>query len=163
VGDDGAALTVRLRRPFARSRHGFVVRLSAEERDMLRELPSELRTMLAMDHPALGRLFPPAYTDDEERNAEYHRLMRTELLAKKIAALDVLEESVDKEHLDEEGMLAWMGALNDLRLVLGTALDVAEDMDDEPFDAGDPRSHQLAVYQYLTYLVDAIVSALGEP
>ena len=53
-----------------------------------------------------------------------------------------------------------MGAVNDLRLVIGTNLDVCED--DGPLDPDDPDAPACAVYGYLTGLLDDIVSALAD-
>ena len=58
-----------------------------------------------------------------------------------------------------------MTALNDLRLVLGTRLDVSEDtVEVEPDDDDAPA---YAVYGYLSYLlgevVDALADGLGDP
>ena len=64
-----------------------------------------------------------------------------------------------KTSLDEDQINAWMGAVNDLRLVLGTRLDVTEDMDDIELD--DPRAGAFAVYHYLTHLLAEIVDALA--
>jgi hypothetical protein len=54
-----------------------------------------------------------------------------------------------------------MGALNDLRLVLGTRLEVSEDMDEEPFAPDDPRASAFAVYRYLSELQWMVVEALS--
>jgi hypothetical protein len=51
-------------------------------------------------------------------------------------------------------MTAWLSSLNDIRLVLGTQLDIQES--DEPM--GTPI-HQL--YYYLTALQDAVISAMA--
>jgi hypothetical protein len=141
----------------------YRVRLESWERDVLRTLPAQLRDQLDTDDPALERLFPPAYlgADDAERNDEYRRLVRSDLLASHQGALDILEETVDASELDEAQLAAWMGALNDLRLVLGTRLDVSEDMDDEPFDEDDPRAHGFALYRYLSELQWMVVEALS--
>jgi hypothetical protein len=62
-------------------------------------------------------------------------------------------------------MAAWLGALNDLRLVLGTRLEVTEDSVEQDFPPGDPRRETLALYHYLGWLesqaVDALASAPG--
>jgi len=62
--------------------------------------------------------------------------------------------------LDEAQLLSWMGAVNDLRLVLGTRLDVSEEtaFDQDP---DDPDAPALAVYQYLSFLLETIVDALS--
>lgn len=149
-----------------RQRDGrYRVDLDPWERDLLRSLPGQLRDLLQTDDPALERLFPTAYLGDDEetqrRNDEYQRLIRGDLLARKQSALDVLEETVDAEVLDEEQLVAWMGAVNDVRLVLGTRLDVSEDMGEDPFDDDDPRAPAYGLYVYLAHLQEWIVRGLS--
>ena len=56
---------------------------------------------------------------------------------------------------------AWLRGLNDLRLVLGTRLDVTEETDFElELDSGE-RGRELAVYGYLTWLQEQFVEALS--
>jgi hypothetical protein len=50
--------------------------------------------------------------------------------------------------------------MNDLRLVLGTRLDVSEDL--REVDADDPDVAAYAVYDYLGYVVSEAVDALAE-
>lgn len=144
------------RRPVKRLRSGrYELRLSPQERDLLRDLPGQLKSLLAdSDAPSLRRLFPPAYIDDPEGEAEYRRLVGEDLLAGRQAALDTMAATVDATDLDEEQITAWLSCLNDLRLVLGTQLDVSED--EGPIDT---PIHQ--VYYYLTMLEDAVISALA--
>ncbi len=145
------------------------LRLPPEERDLLRDLPAQLRALLDEDpeDPSLRRLFPPAYADHGEDSeharyeAEYRRLMGDELRSKRAAALAVLEETVDAERLSEEQAGSWLSAINDLRLVLGTKLDVSEDMVEEEIDPSDPRGAALALYGYLSWLEDQLVEALA--
>ena len=80
--------------------------------------------MLQTDDPSLRRLFPPAYTDDDDANDEFQRLMREELLEGKLAALEIVEQTAGAEHLTGEQLEGWLGALESLRLFLGTQLDV---------------------------------------
>ena len=137
----------------------FELRLPEEERRALRSLPDQLRALLASDDPSIERLFPPAYLDDEEREAEYRRLMRDDILERKREALDVVERTVDRPRLTEDELVAWLGALNDLRLVLGTQLDVSDDPSfDVPED--DPGAPAFAVYSYLGWLQEHVVAAL---
>ena len=153
-----------LGRRVKRTRKGqYQLRLPAEERDLLRTLPAQLRQLLVEggDDPALRRLFPPAYLGEPEREAEYRQLMGDELLASRQAALDVMEATVDAEVLEEEQLLGWLNALNELRLVLGTRLDVTEDMYDQEVDPDDPRAPGLALYGYLSWLQEEVVVALS--
>src|SRR5207244_6793746 len=113
------------------------LRIPREEREVLRTLPAQLREILPTDDPAVGRLFPPAYPDDPERSAEYRRLVRDDLLAGHLEALQVMESTLDARRLSEEQLVAWLSALNDLRLVLGTKLDVTA----ETYERGSPDEH----------------------
>ncbi len=88
-----------------RTRRGdFRVELSRDERELLRTLPTQLRSLLASDpaDPGLRRLFPPAYPDDAEGEAEYRRLVHGELLEGRRAALETLEETAGRERLSGE-------------------------------------------------------------
>jgi hypothetical protein len=151
------------KRPIRRTRGGdYAVALSPDERGVLRSLPGQLRELLAThdDDPGLRRLFPTAYPEDEELETEYRDLMSADLLASHAAALETLETTADRDRLTEDEVLGWMAALNSLRLVLGTRLDVTEDM--EPIvDEGDPRHAAFALYHYLTWLQDEVVTALS--
>lgn len=150
---------------FRRRRDGhFEVGLGAEERELLRTLPGQLRELLDQGDgadPALRRLFPPAYVADEEHEAEYRRLMGGDLREHHLQALSIMEATVDAERLAEDELVAWLLALNDVRLVLGTRLDVAEDMDWDDVAPEDPRAPGLALYGYLSMLVEQVVEALA--
>ena len=160
---------IRRRVKRARSGDGFELRISAEERDLLRSVGPQLREVLVRDaagaqqgeDSAVARLFPVAYPDDEDRQTEYRLLVHDELLASHLGALAVLEETADADHLAEDQLLAWMRALNDIRLVLGTRLDVTEEGDERPSSPRDPRMSAFAVYDYLTYLQGEIIDALS--
>ena len=141
----------------------YRVRLSDHEREFLRSLPTELREALRRPlDPAVGRLFPPAHPDDPARAAEYADLVGGELLAGHIRSLEVLEATVDAERLDEEQIAAWMGAVNDVRLIMGTALDVDEELDLESVSPDDPLAPSYAAYAYLGMLMEELVMAVAE-
>jgi hypothetical protein len=155
---------MRFGRRVRRTRQGdFEVRLPAEERALLRNVAPQLRQLLDGDlaDPTLRRLFPTAYADDPERDREYHALVRDELADRRRAAVDTLLATVDRDRVDEAELTAWMGAVNDLRLVLGTRLDVSEETEPLP-DPDDPDGPLLVLYGYLGYLLEAIVAALAE-
>lgn len=145
-----------------RTRRGdFDLRLPKAEREVLRVLPAQLRELLGSDDPALGRLFPPAYEDDPDRTAEYDQLVRNDLLAGRLKSLEVMEATVDARRLTEDQIVAWLGALNDLRLTLGTKLEVTEDLDAEGVSEDHPQAHLFALYFYLGWLQEQIVEALA--
>ena len=139
----------------------YQLRLPPEERELLRDLPRQLRELLTTDDPSLKRLFPPAYKDDPALEAEYRHYMADDLLASHQRAVAIMEETIDAEVLQENQVTAWLGALNDLRLVLGTNIDVTEDMYDREMDPDDPRAPSFAVFTYLGWLQEQIVDALS--
>ena len=151
----------RFERRVKRTRKGtYELRIPDEERALLRTMPNQLRELLGTDDPSLVRLFPPAYVDDPEREAEYRRFVRDDLLARHREALDVMERTIDAESVTEGELSAWLSVINDLRLVLGTRLDVSEDTD-LAARADDPDADSLAVYAYLGHLLESIVIALS--
>jgi Domain of unknown function (DUF2017) len=139
---------------------GVVVVLPDVERELLQQLRAELVALLETepDDPSLERLSPPAY-EDKRANREYRKLMGDELQTGQRRALDVLEATAGQEQLSADE--AWLAALNSLRLVLGTRLDVQEDTFEDGLDMRDPRAPELAVYSYLTWLQDALISAVS--
>jgi hypothetical protein len=140
---------------------GYRLRLPPDERELLRSLPTQLREVLRTDDPSLRRLFPTAYPDDREAEDQFQRLMRDELLEGKLAALRVVEETAGADRLTGEQLEAWLGALESLRLVLGTQLDVTEATYEQELDPADPNAPVLALYGYLSLLQEQAVEALA--
>lgn len=150
------------RHRISRTRHGtFAVRLPEPERALLASVVDQLRELLELttDDPSVRRLFPTAYHEDAERDREYQQLVRDELLERRLASLAVVEATASADELDEPQLTAWLTALNDVRLVLGTRLDVSEDQDG--LDEDDPDAPALAVYGYLGMLLSEVVDALA--
>lgn len=143
------------------------------EAALLAGLPGQIRELVEVGEGRVhDRLFPPAYLDptEEDAEAEWQRLMHQELLRGKIEALDVLAallreaagsatELVTLE-LDAEETTAWLGAMNDLRLALGVMLEVTEDLDLSRVDPSDPRAPGLHLYGFLTWIQGDLIEAL---
>jgi len=140
------------------------VRLPADEREMLRSVPGQLRSLLDgdLDAPDLRRLFPPAYEDDADLQAEYRSLTIDDLTERRREAIRVVEETADADHLTEEQLVAWLGVVNDVRLILGTRLDVTESSYTRPPPQDDPRFAQFALFSYMGFLEENIVEALAK-
>lgn len=146
-----------------RTRRGdYRLRLPQQERELLRSLPGQLRQLLGTDDPALRRLYPPAYEDQPDRQQEYDRLVRGDLTRERVEALEVVERTIDAPRLTEVELTAWLGALNDLRLVLGTRLEVTEEMYEQGLPEDDPRATAFGLYAYLGWLQEQVVEALGQ-
>ena len=141
---------------------GVELRLSRDERSLLAGLVEELRALLdgAPGDPSLRRLFPPAYDEEDDERA-YRDLMGGELLEGRRSALDVVAQTLDRERLSADEADAWLRALNDLRLALGTRLDVKEDTFVEELRRDDPRAPALAVYGYLSWMQEQLIEALS--
>jgi hypothetical protein len=141
---------------------GVELRLSREERSLLAGVVAELRALLegAPGDPSLRRLFPPAYDEAEDESA-YRDLMGGELLEGRLAALELVAQTLERERLSADEADAWLRALNDLRLVLGTRLDVREDTFADELRRDDPRAPALAIYAYLSWMQEQLISALS--
>jgi hypothetical protein len=184
VGDDAEIAVNGWKKSGRGSRVRLVAVLEAQEASVLRGLVAEVRQMLAARtaaHPAdelaaltgmrtgpstrpddrvLARLLPDFTTEDADLAAGLRSLHEPELIEAKDAAaalvLDTLPGDGGRIELTVEQADTWLAALNDVRLALGTALDVSEDMPDE-LDPDDPRSAHLGVYQWLTFVQDSLV------
>ena len=118
------------------------------------------------EDPALARLLPDAYGDDEAAAAEFRRFTEDDLRAgKRAMAASVLDslapvlDSGGRMALDREQADAWLGTLNDLRLVLGTRLEVTEDSELDP-RSDDPQAQALQVYGWLGWLQESLLRVL---
>ena len=144
----------------------FSVRLGKHERNLLVELVRQSRTLLETEDPssdpAVARLFPAAYRDDPLRNLEYETSLGGAPRSGKLQALDTVERTANARALSQEDFLTWLGVVNDLRLVLGTRIEVTEESTEEDFAAGGPRD-AYHVYQFLGWVQQEMLFALGEP
>lgn len=124
--------------------------------------------------PVLRRLFPDAYSDEEEAAADFRRYTERGLREGKRANAAVVlaslggpgpaEPDATTRHtvrVSPEETEAWMRALTDLRLALGTRLGLEQDAEpawiDEP---DDPRRYVHGVYEWLGWLQDSLVRAV---
>ena len=114
--------------------------------------------------PALARLLPDAYGDDPSAARDFRRYTDEELRAGKrahaAAVLATLPEGGGKVLLDRDTADAWLGCLNDLRLVLGTRLEVTEGTDPDALPEGDPRRQALHVYGWLGWMQESLLGCL---
>ncbi|MFA1550623.1 DUF2017 domain-containing protein [Actinomadura chokoriensis] len=169
-----------------KTRRGIRVRLEAEETALLRALMEQMLALIgdapgaddelaAMgiaenavtpDDPVLARLFPDAYRDDGEAAGEFRRYTEMGLRDGKREAAGMVLGALDDEGgdivLDEKQAQGWLRALNDVRLALGTRLDITEDWYEETnqMDPRDPRAPLFAAYDWLTMLQESLVRVL---
>ncbi|WP_406287352.1 DUF2017 domain-containing protein [Streptomyces sp. NBC_00209] len=128
--------------------------------------------------PALARLFPEAYgdKDDELRaaSAEFRRFTENDLRTRKREDALVVVRTLDALNLDGDAAVLtltadecrnWLGSLNDLRLTIGTRLDVGDEEEDEGSSLyrlpdSDPRKPMVMAYLWLGALQETLVETL---
>lgn len=155
---------VRFRRRFVRNRDGaYTVRLDDDERRLLGSLPTQLAKVVESEpgDPWLQRLFPTAYPKDPEREEEWRLLMSVDLHDKRQEQLRTLATTAGATTLTEEELLGWTQALNDLRLYLGTRLELSEETDLEDFESEDDQQ-LFILYTWLGMMQEETVQALAE-
>ncbi len=140
---------------------GYLVVIPADEREVLGALPGQLLEALDAEEPTLYRLFPPAHADDAAANLEYRQLVGRSLENGKRAELAALAATARAERLTGEELEAWLGAVESLRLALGTQLDVREETHLGVIDPSDSEAPRHALYQWLSWLQEEIVRALS--
>ncbi|MGC8511835.1 MAG: DUF2017 family protein [Acidimicrobiales bacterium] len=163
MGDDGARQLIPRfsSRTFKWDAKTATYRIALDDglRKVLGELMSQLLALLDdPGAPVMQRLFPPAYNQptDLERQEEYRRLMQDDLVERHRDECRTVIASLSGTSLGEEQMLAWVKAVNSMRLVLGTYLDVQED--DRP---RKPETPEESAYLWLSFLLEESVEALS--
>ena len=165
------------RTPIRRNRsNGFDVVLEGGEAAVVTRLCEELHTLLGADReesdPVLDRLFPRAYLDptEEEAEADWQRLAHGDLVDGRRRALAVVEGTLATAELKrgrfeltltEEQAQAWLAVLNDARLALGMRLNVTEDLDLSGLDSNDPDAAPYTVYWWLGMLEERLIDVLS--
>jgi hypothetical protein len=156
-------------KPF-RARAGDVVaRLDPAEAGILGLLLDQLDQLLAADDedlagdPVLARLFPEGHRGDPELAADYRELTESSLRSGKADDLATTRATLPPDggevRLDADQAGSWLRTTNDLRLALGTRLDVSEDTE-PPDEVTGERDQQLPVYYWLTAMQGSLVDAL---
>jgi hypothetical protein len=143
---------------------GVEVRLPAGIRDVLTGLCDQLEALITTEDrssdAALARLSPAAYPDDPLRELEFEQLAGGDLEAARLAGLREVRATIGGEVLDEEQALAWLRTLNDLRLVLGTRLDVTEESSVEDFAGDEASSSAFQLYGVLGMIQGELLLAI---
>jgi hypothetical protein len=142
---------------------GVDVELPDDVRDLLASLARQLAELIddpdAVGEPGLERLFPPASIDDPMEALGFEQLMGDAMRAGKREAAAVLRATANSTHLDAEETLAWMRCLNDIRLVVGTRLNIQEDTDVEALFEDELMEQAAVTYIALTELVEMLARA----
>ncbi|RDH74100.1 DUF2017 domain-containing protein [Mycolicibacterium moriokaense] len=125
-----------------------------DDETMKRLLPDFFRPQ--NDHPA-------GSGTAESLNSALRSLHEPEIIAAKREAaqrvLDTVPNGGGRFELSEDDAHAWAAAVNDVRLALGTMLDVGPDGPDQ-LPADHPMAGHFDVYQWLTVLQEYLVLGL---
>jgi hypothetical protein len=156
-------------RPFRARRGGVVARLEPVEATVIGLLLDQLEQLLAADaedvagDAVLARLFPDGHRGDPGIAADYRELTEASLRGGKADDLATMRATVPagggEVRLDADQAGAWLRGTNDLRLALGTRLDIREETE-PPEEITGEEDQQLAVYYWLTALQGSLVDAL---
>ena len=147
---------------------GVLIELTPMERRLLSTLLTQYDELVhdqlddsdLTGDPALGRLFPNAYPDDDEAAAEFRRYTRDGLIERKTANSGLISAALMASSGDERLTVArddaehWLPALTDLRLVLAERLGIHRD--GEPI----PANELGGVYEWLADLQGSLIEAL---
>lgn len=135
----------------------FVVGIEPAVRAWIVEMAEALEETMGTDNPDIKRLFPTAYPHDPERDAGYQIFARGQQIERKHSAIETMRATVDSETFTSEELAAWLGIVNDIRLVLGTRLDVSED--DRRIRKKDPNAEAHLLYRQLGLIMEYMVDA----
>lgn len=150
--------------------NGLRLSLDEQEAGILRELSHEMRLLLEADVPpqddVMQRLFPKAH-DDEREQQSYEELVGAELRRVKMEALATVERGLSGggaivAELTGEEVDEWLRLLNDLRLAIGTRLQVDDSKMEKPFDASDPEAPALSVLHWLGWLQGTLLEEMND-
>lgn len=156
-----------------RSGDAVRMRFPAAEGEILVQLLGETAAAMRADEldpadPVARRLFPAAYPDDPDAEIAFRELtvadLRSERVERAVLCSTEIAAAPARRHdrellLDDDAAQRWMRALNDVRLALGTRLEITED-DEQLLDPDDPDAGSRAAYLWLTAVQDGLVHAL---
>jgi Domain of unknown function (DUF2017) len=157
-------------KPFRLRGDQLVARLDVAEAGVLGLLLDQLEQLLAAeaddlgDDPVIERLLPDGHRSDPEIAAEYREMTESALRSGKADDLATVRATLPEDggevRLDADQAAAWLRTTNDLRLALGTRLEITEDTE-LPDDVTGEEGQQLAVYYWLTAVQGSLVDALA--
>ena len=145
---------------------GLLVTLDADEAAVLRGLLDELRAAIEdaenVDRSVIDRLFPKAYADEADA-AAFEELVGDELRSQKLSAIETMRSRLGDHgpvaaEVDSQEKESWLPVLTDLRLAIGTKLDVDEDKMERALDPSDPEAPALSVLHWLGWMQESLLN-----
>jgi len=135
----------------------YEVLLDPQVRAVLRAAAEQVGDLVTSETELTRRVYPPAYVSIDQTQAEndYQKLVHGALERRHQGCLSTLAATATSVTLDREELGQWLSAVETIRLVLGTRLDVSEDMD--PPEDDDPSLPEFVLYDLLGLLQETIV------
>ena len=150
-----------------------VISLHLGEAFVLTTLPERLRSVIesdSFDERIVDRLFPHAYKD-AAREREYRGLLGSELRQGKLDAIAAFERTLGawqvtpssvEVTIAPDSVDPWLTFLNDMRLFLGTALEIDDnDWNRDPAVEDGSIPEELALLHFLTLMQQALLETIG--
>lgn len=143
--------------------------LDADEAEILRGLAGEMRALLAggvrRHDPVIARLFPAAYEQAADERA-YREMTEGELHGERVQALEDVGRGLGERGpaivtLDGETVGLWLPFLTDLRLAIGTRLNVDEETMSAPLDPERPPAPALTLLHWLGWVQEEILRSVA--
>ncbi|MEO5535405.1 MAG: DUF2017 family protein [Pseudolysinimonas sp.] len=146
----------------SRSHDAIVLEFAEGEAGVLRSLIDQYLEVVSADagsDPALPRLFPLAYSDDQDAADEFAQYTRTGLVDRKASNAAQVSLALDEEtvRLTLAETERWLPLLTDLRLVIADRIGILVDSD------AIPETPAGEVYEWLGRLQGSMIDLLEEP
>jgi hypothetical protein len=163
----GSDITVKAKRLGDGARLTFAEIEQEALSGLLNDLADALREDgLQPGDPVYDRLYPDGYSGavDADEQQVFRDLTRAGLRDDRLVRIDACSAEVlaaadtqGRIEVDATGYDRWLRVLNDLRLTLGTRLEIVED--DQPWDLSpaDPKAAAYLLYGWLTEVQDRVV------
>lgn len=143
----------------------------AGEADPFAQWEAEMaKPALDASDPVIARLFPPAYRDDPQAEAEFRRFTETAQRRTRIEHAELVLDALRETNAGRDPAVvrlvdadAWLKTISALRLSLSVRLSIetAADIDElEQLDDEEPRSVLYGMYEWLGYFLEGLLDKL---
>lgn len=163
----GRGLQIKLRRNEAVVLHVMIGELIEVVNPLCQPSPNGEPTPPPSD-PAMARLFPNAYRDDQDASDEFRHFTQADQAGAKVAAARAVTADIEGADdgwvsLPPENADAWAITLTNLRLMLAASLGIVDQLDaDQLADLAqdDPLAPSAAIYDWCGWLLESLIECL---